>query len=261
MDMARSAASGVACGPVREHDPQSPPNPYVNVVATTSILRTAGLTKIVTSGDAPLTILDDVTFEIEPGAAVAIVGASGSGKTTLLGLLAGLDRPTDGEVWLDGVALGGEDEDARAALRARLLGFVFQSFQLLPALTALENVMLPLELAGAADAGTRAAEWLDRVGLARRRTHYPKQLSGGEQQRVAIARAFAGEPKLLMADEPTGNLDNATGAEVADLMFRLNRERGTTLLLVTHDAGIASRCARRLALAAGRLVGDSAAIR
>ena len=228
-------------------------------MATTSILRAAGLTKIVTSGDAPLTILDDVTFEVESGASVAIVGASGSGKTTLLGLLAGLDRPTNGEVWLDGVALGGEDEDARAALRARLLGFVFQSFHVQPAITADHNDNLPGELAGAADAGVRAAEWLDRVGLARRRTHYPKQLSGGEQQRVAIARAFAGEPKLLMADEPTGNLDNATGAEVADFMFRLNRERGTTLLLVTHDAGIASRCARRLSLAAGRLVGDSAA--
>jgi putative ABC transport system ATP-binding protein len=222
------------------------------------ILRAEGLTKIVTSGDAPLTILDEVSFRVDPGAAVAIVGASGSGKTTLLGLLAGLDHPTRGEVWLDGVALGAQDEDARAALRQRLLGFVFQSFQLLPALTALENVMLPLELAGAPDAGARAFEWLDRVGLARRHTHYPKQLSGGEQQRVAIARAFAGEPKLLMADEPTGNLDNATGAEVADLMFRLNRERGTTLLLVTHDHGIASRCARRVSLAAGRLVGDDA---
>jgi putative ABC transport system ATP-binding protein len=259
MDLARSAASGVACGPVQHLDAQPPPHPPLDALAATPILRAAGLTKIVTSGDAPLTILDDVTFEVEPGAAVAIVGASGSGKTTLLGLLAGLDRPTNGEVWLDGAALGSQDEDARAALRARLLGFVFQSFQLLPALTALENVMLPLELAGAADAGARAADWLDRVGLARRRTHYPKQLSGGEQQRVAIARAFAGEPKLLMADEPTGNLDNATGTEVADLMFRLNRERGTTLLLVTHDAGIASRCARRLALAAGRMVGDSAA--
>jgi putative ABC transport system ATP-binding protein len=174
----------------------------------------------------------------------------------LLGLLAGLDRPSDGEVWLDGNALSGLDEDARAALRQRLLGFVFQSFQLLPALTALENVMLPLELAGAPDAVPRAKEWLARVGLAKRTTHYPKQLSGGEQQRVAIARAFAGEPKLLMADEPTGNLDNATGAEVADLMFRLNREHGTTLLLVTHDSGLAARCARRLSLAAGRLVGD-----
>ena len=187
---------------------------------------------------------------------MAIVGASGSGKTTLLGLLAGLDRATAGDVWLDGRALSTLDEDARAALRQRLLGFVFQSFQLLPALTALENVMLPLELAGAPDAERRAKEWLDRVGLARRVTHYPKQLSGGEQQRVAIARAFAGEPKLLLADEPTGNLDAATGAEVADLMFRLNRERGTTLVLVTHDVEIARRCGRRLSLASGRLVGD-----
>ncbi len=220
------------------------------------ILRAARLTKIVTSGDAPLTILDDVAFDIESGDTVAVVGASGSGKTTLLGLLAGLDRPSDGEVWLEGNALSGLDEDARAALRQRLLGFVFQSFQLLPALTALENVMLPLELAGASDAAVKAKEWLARVGLAKRTTHYPKQLSGGEQQRVAIARAFAGEPKLLMADEPTGNLDNATGVEVVDLMFRLNREHGTTLLLVTHDGGLAARCARRLSLAAGRLVGD-----
>jgi putative ABC transport system ATP-binding protein len=220
------------------------------------ILRTAKLTKIVTSGDAPLTILDDVGFGIDSGDTVAVVGASGSGKTTLLGLLAGLDRPSGGEVWVDGTALSILDEDARAALRQRLLGFVFQSFQLLPALTALENVMLPLELAGASDAAAKAKDWLARVGLARRTTHYPKQLSGGEQQRVAIARAFAGEPKLLMADEPTGNLDNATGVEVVDLMFRLNREHGTTLLLVTHDNTLASRCARRLSLAAGRLVGD-----
>jgi len=220
------------------------------------ILRASKLTKIVTSGDAPLTILDDVGFGIDSGDTVAVVGASGSGKTTLLGLLAGLDRPSDGDVWLDGTALSLLDEDARAALRQRLLGFVFQSFQLLPALTALENVMLPLELAGAADAAAKAKDWLARVGLARRTHHYPKQLSGGEQQRVAIARAFAGEPKLLMADEPTGNLDNATGVEVADLMFRLNHEHGTTLLLVTHDSALASRCARRLSLAAGRLVGD-----
>jgi len=220
------------------------------------ILRASRLTKIVTSGDAPLTILDDVGFGVDAGDTVAVVGASGSGKTTLLGLLAGLDRPSDGDVWLDGNPLSALDEDARAALRQRLLGFVFQSFQLLPALTALENVMLPLELAGAADATTMAKDWLARVGLAQRTTHYPKQLSGGEQQRVAIARAFAGEPKLLMADEPTGNLDNATGVEVVDLMFRLNRENGTTLLLVTHDSTLASRCARRLSLAAGRLVGD-----
>jgi putative ABC transport system ATP-binding protein len=220
------------------------------------VLRAADLTKIVVSGEAPLTIVDHVSFELEAGASVAIVGASGSGKTTLLGLLAGLDRATAGEVWLDGLALSTLDEDARAGLRQRLLGFVFQSFQLLPALTALENVMLPLELAAAPDAQRQAKEWLDRVGLARRLTHYPKQLSGGEQQRVAIARAFAGEPKLLLADEPTGNLDAATGAEVADLMFRLNRERATTLVLVTHDVEIARRCGRRLSLASGRLVGD-----
>src|SRR5499427_5328609 len=223
-----------------------------------SILRASRLTKIVTSGDAPLTILDDVGFGIDSGDTVAVVGASGSGKTTLLGLLAGLDRPSDGDVWLDGNALSALDEDARAALRQRLLGFVFQSFQLLPALTALENVMLPLELAGAADASSKAKEWLARVGLAKRITHYPKQLSGGEQQRVAIARAFAGEPKLLLADEPTGNLDGATGTDVAELMFRLNEEHGTTLVLVTHDAIIASRCRRKLSLASGRLVADEA---
>jgi putative ABC transport system ATP-binding protein len=221
-----------------------------------AVLRAAGLTKIVTSGEAPLTILDHVSFEVEAGASVAIVGASGSGKTTLLGLLAGLDYPSEGDVWLDGIALSGQDEDARAALRQRLLGFVFQSFQLLPALTALENVMLPLELAGAANAAAKASDWLARVGLGRRTSHYPKQLSGGEQQRVAIARAFASEPKLVLADEPTGNLDAATGAEVADLMFRLNEERSTTLVLVTHDVIIASRCRRRLSLASGRLVSD-----
>jgi putative ABC transport system ATP-binding protein len=220
------------------------------------ILRAAGLSKTVQSGDDPLTILDDVTFDVDDGATVAIVGASGSGKTTLLGLLAGLDRPTSGDVWLDGNALSTLDEDARAALRQDLLGFVFQSFQLLPALTAIENVMLPLELAGADDARANARSWLDRVGLGKRVHHYPRQLSGGEQQRVAIARAFAGEPKLLMADEPTGNLDGATGVEVADLMFRLNREHGTTLVLVTHDVALAGRCARRLSLSAGRLVGD-----
>jgi putative ABC transport system ATP-binding protein len=220
------------------------------------IIHAEALTKIVRSGDAPLTILDGVTFEVEPGASIAIVGASGSGKTTLLGLLAGLDRPTSGEIRIDGAALSVLDEDALAAMRQRLLGFVFQSFQLLPALTALENVMLPQELAGASDAEARARSWLDRVGLAKRTTHYPRQLSGGEQQRVAIARAFAGEPKLLMADEPTGNLDGVTGVEVADLMFRLNREHGTTLVLVTHDVSLAARCGRRLSLAAGRLVGD-----
>ena len=220
------------------------------------VIRAQGLGKTVMSGDSPLTILDGVSFEVERGATVAILGASGSGKTTLLGLLAGLDRPSSGEVWLGDRALNGLSEDARAALRQRWVGFVFQSFQLLPALTALENVMLPLELAGSRDAPTRAKAWLERVGLAGRLTHYPKQLSGGEQQRVAIARAFSGEPEVLMADEPTGNLDGATGTEVAEVMFRLNRERGTTLLLVTHDAELASRCTRRLSLAGGRLVGD-----
>jgi len=220
------------------------------------VIRARDLSKTVMSGETPLTILDGVSFEVEPGATVAILGASGSGKTTLLGLLSGLDRPSSGEVWLGDRALNGLSEDERAALRRLWVGFVFQSFQLLPALTALENVMLPLELAGARDAPARAREWLQRVGLASRVTHYPKQLSGGEQQRVAIARAFSGEPQVLMADEPTGNLDRATGAEVADVMFRLNRENGTTLLLVTHDVDIASRCARRLSLAAGKLVGD-----
>ena len=221
-----------------------------------SIIRATALTKIVQSGDEPLTILDTVSFDAAAGATIAIVGASGSGKTTLLGLLAGLDQPTSGDVVIDGVALSTLDQDGCAAMRQRLLGFVFQSFQLLPALTALENVMLPIELAGAGDASERARTWLARVGLARRTTHYPRQLSGGEQQRVAIARAFAGGPKILMADEPTGNLDATTGVEIADLMFRLNREHGTTLLLVTHDVSLASRCERRLSLAFGRLVAD-----
>ena len=221
-----------------------------------TLIAADALTKIVQSGDAPLTILDGVSFSVGAGDAVAIVGASGSGKTTLLGLLAGLDRPTSGEVRIDGVALSSLDEDARAAMRQRTLGFVFQSFQLLPALTALENVMLPLELAGAGNAAASAREWLGRVGLARRTTHYPKQLSGGEQQRVAIARAFASDPTLVLADEPTGNLDAATGNEVAELMFRLNHEHATTLVLVTHDPEIASRCARRLSLASGKVVAD-----
>jgi putative ABC transport system ATP-binding protein len=224
-----------------------------------TVIRANDVCKRVQSGDAPLTILDSVSFEVAATETVAIVGVSGSGKTTLLGLLAGLDRPTSGEVWLGDTALTELSEDARAALRQRWLGFVFQSFQLLPALTALENVMLPLELAGAADAASRAREWLSRVGLRARVTHYPKQLSGGEQQRVAIARAFAGEPRVLMADEPTGNLDGNTGAEIADLMFTLNREHGTTLLLVTHDDALASRCARRLSLADGKLVADDKA--
>ncbi len=214
-----------------------------------------GLSKQVETGEARLTILDEVTFDIGEGEAVAVLGASGSGKSTLLGLLAGLDTPSAGTVSVAGRDLFALDEDGRAALRSQLVGFVFQSFQLLPALTALENVMLPLELAAAVDAEPRAREMLDRVGLSARMQHYPKQLSGGEQQRVAIARAFVGEPRLLFADEPTGNLDSATGAQIIDLMFELNRERRATLVLVTHDEAISRRCGRALRLIAGRLAG------
>jgi putative ABC transport system ATP-binding protein len=197
-----------------------------------------------------------VSFDVRAGEAVAVVGVSGSGKSTLLGLLAGLDTPTSGAVRVDGQDLNTLDEDGRAALRGRMIGFVFQSFQLLPAMTALENVMLPLELAGADDAEGQARAMLARVGLADRVHHYPKQLSGGEQQRVAIARAFVKRPRLLFADEPTGNLDTATGAQVIDLLFELNRESGATLLLVTHDEALTRRCSRVLRLAAGRLVND-----
>lgn len=200
-----------------------------------------------------LAILKGINLEIKTGETVAVVGASGSGKSTLLALLAGLDSATEGEVIIDGSALGELDEDGRAALRAASVGFVFQSFQLLPALTALENVMLPLELHGQGDAAGRAARYLDRVGLHERQDHYPRQLSGGEQQRVAIARAFAGEPQVLFADEPTGNLDTKTGALIADLLFELNREAGTTLVLVTHDPVLASRCARQLVMDSGEL--------
>ncbi|MEP7083225.1 MAG: ABC transporter ATP-binding protein [Betaproteobacteria bacterium] len=223
-----------------------------------SIVRTDALTKIVQSGAAPLTILDNVSASINAGESVAIVGASGSGKTTLLGLIAGLDVPTSGEVWLRGKALHSLDEDARARLRQEMLGFVFQSFQLLPALTALENVMLPLELAGAAQPERTARDWLTKVGLGPRAHHYPRQLSGGEQQRVAIARAFSGAPALLLADEPTGNLDAANGREIADLMFELNQAHGTTLLLVTHDVALASRCNRQIRLEGGCVIGDDA---
>jgi putative ABC transport system ATP-binding protein len=212
------------------------------------------LGKDVPSGDGRLVILHEISFRVMAGEAVAIVGASGSGKSTLLGLLAGLDVPTHGRVLLAGRDLNALDEDARAALRGSLLGFVFQSFQLLPALTALENVMLPLELAGRAGARADAEQMLARVGLAHRLGHYPKHLSGGEQQRVAIARAFAAKPGLLLADEPTGNLDAATGAEIIDLMFAMNAEQGTTLVLVTHDEAIACRCDRVLKLGGGRLV-------
>ncbi len=216
-------------------------------------MRVAQLSKQVTTGDSALTILHDVSFTVNAGEAVAVVGASGSGKSTLLGLLAGLDTPTSGSVSISGEQLFTLDEDGRAALRARLVGFVFQSFNLLPAMTALENVMLPLELAGESGAAASAKALLERVGLGGRLTHYPKQLSGGEQQRVAIARAFSTRPALLLADEPTGNLDATTGAAIIDLMFELNRERGTTLILVTHDLELSRRCGRALRLVAGEL--------
>lgn len=219
-----------------------------------TIVQAAGLTKQVLSGDSPLTILHDVCFEVEAGDSLAIVGASGSGKSTLLGLLAGLDVPTRGSVALNGTDIFALDEDGRARLRGELAGFVFQSFQLLPALNALENVMLPLELAGAADARLRAEASLQQVGLTARAHHLPKHLSGGEQQRVALARAFVTKPKILFADEPTGNLDAATGAQVIELMLELNRAQGTTLILVTHDDKLAARCKRQLRLAAGQVV-------
>lgn len=212
------------------------------------------LGKTVRTGDDPLTILNDVSFAIDAGEAAAVVGMSGSGKSTLLGLVAGLDTPSAGSVRIAGEDIFSLDEDARAALRGRLMGFVFQSFQLLPSMTALENVMLPLELLGRGDAARHARDMLARVGLSARLGHYPRQLSGGEQQRVAIARAFVVAPKLLLADEPTGNLDSATGRQIIDLMFDLNRERGTTLLLVTHDENLSSRCSRVLRLSAGALV-------
>jgi putative ABC transport system ATP-binding protein len=221
---------------------------------TRPIIQTTALTRKVDTGEIKLTILQNIDLEVNTGEAVAIVGASGSGKSTLLGLLAGLDTPTSGQVYLDNVDIFSLDEDERAALRGNLLGFVFQSFQLLPALTAIENVMLPLELAGIKNARTTALKLLERVGLEPRKQHYPKQLSGGEQQRIAIARAFATNPKLLLADEPTGNLDAATGTQIIELMFELNREHGTTLVLVTHDEAISNRCTRQIRLAAGKLV-------
>ena len=211
------------------------------------------LVKRVDNGGKPLTILHDISFSVAARETVAIVGASGSGKSTLLGLIAGLDLPSSGSVALAGESLVGLDEDARAILRGRLLGFVFQSFQLLPSLTAIENVMLPLELAGMDNARSEAEYWLGRVGLAHRLRHYPKHLSGGEQQRVSLARAFAPRPRLVLADEPTGNLDAATGHQVIELMFEINAERGTTLILVTHDEEIASRCVRRMRMHAGDL--------
>lgn len=226
-----------------------------NIEFSVPVMEVTGLCKSVpvTDGQGALHILRDVSFSVAAGESIAIVGASGSGKSTLLGLLAGLDVPTKGTVHIHGTDVFTLDEDARAALRGAAIGFVFQSFQLLPALTALENVMLPLELAGVDDASAQAAAWLERVGLGARKRHYPKHLSGGEQQRVALARAFAPGPRLLLADEPTGNLDVATGAAIIDLVFSLNREAGTTLVLVTHDEALAARCGRVLRMQAGRL--------
>ena len=220
------------------------------------IIAVEHVSKSVTDSTGTLDILRDIDFRLAPRETAAIVGASGSGKSTLLSIIAGLDTPTRGTVRLAGQDLFALDEDGRAALRARQVGFVFQSFQLLGNLTALENVMLPLELAGSRDARRRATEMLGRVGLSQRLSHYPKVLSGGEQQRVALARAFVVRPAVLLADEPTGSLDFATGATVMELMFELNRELGTTLVLVTHDLAIAARCQRRLTIDAGRVTED-----
>lgn len=217
------------------------------------MLKVSNLTHTVSLETDTLTILQGVSLEINRGESVAIVGRSGSGKTTLLGLLAGLDTPTEGTVELDGAVISTLSEDERAKLRAQRVGFVFQSFQLLPALTALENVMLPLELGGLESPARRARELLERVGLGERLSHTPRQLSGGEQQRVAIARAFASDPAVLFADEPTGNLDNRTGQSVSDLLMALNREQGTTLVMVTHDEHLAARCARQFNIEAGVL--------
>ncbi|QTP55945.1 ATP-binding cassette domain-containing protein [Billgrantia sulfidoxydans] len=218
------------------------------------ILHARQLGKQVVSGERRLTILSGLTLEVFPGESVAILGQSGAGKSTLLGLLAGLDEPSGGELELFGETLGKLDEDGRARLRAGRVGFVFQNFQLLPTLTALENVLLPLELSPLPDASARARDWLTRVGLGERLDHLPKQLSGGEQQRVALARAFVTGAELVFADEPTGNLDQATGGRIIELLFQLNREAGTTLVLVTHDHALAARCDRCLRLEEGRLV-------
>lgn len=222
------------------------------------ILSAENVSKSVSFAGAPLNILHDVSFSVAAGDSLAIVGASGSGKSTLLGLLAGLDTPSSGAVMLAGQTMSALDEDGRAALRASHVGFVFQQFQLLPALNAMENVMLPLELAGRSDARASAKAILERVGLGTRMTHYPRQLSGGEQQRVALARAFVGAPSVLFADEPTGSLDSETGAQIVELMFAMNAESKTTLILVTHDESLAGRCGRQIRLNGGRLQAASA---
>jgi len=225
----------------------------------TAMLRCQSLGRTYRSGGRDLTVLKDITFSLDPGGFLAILGPSGSGKTTLLGLLAGLDRPSTGSVHLDGQDLGILDEDERARVRAEKIGFVFQAFQLIPTLTAQENIRVPLELRGEPGAARRASELLERVGLGGRGHHYPSQLSGGEQQRVALARGFSIRPRVLFADEPTGNLDARTGANIIDLMVGLNRDLGTTLVLVTHDLDLAGRAHRTLRLADGQLVSDSAA--
>jgi putative ABC transport system ATP-binding protein len=220
------------------------------------MIRVENLVKSVTTSEGLLTILNDVSLHVEAAETVAIVGASGSGKSTLLGLMAGLDGATSGDVLLNGLSLAAMDEEARAVLRGQLVGFVFQSFQLLPSLTALENVMLPIELKGDPEAKAKAKQLLERVGLDQRWHHYPNQLSGGEQQRVAIARAFATRARILFADEPTGNLDTVTGDKVVELLFELNREFSTTLILVTHDESLAQKCGRVIKLVAGEIVSD-----
>lgn len=220
------------------------------------MIEAKNIEKSVHTSEGPLAILKGINLEIKPGDTVAIVGSSGSGKSTLLGLLAGLDVPSSGAILLDGTDITSLTEDERAQVRADLVGFVFQSFQLLPSLTALENVMLPAELNGVAGARALAEKYLQRVGLDHRFNHYPRQLSGGEQQRVALARAFASQPKILFADEPTGNLDSATGAHVIDLLFDLNREEGATLVLVTHEQRLADRCSHNIHLEAGAIVSD-----
>ncbi len=222
-----------------------------------AVLAAHEISKEVSSPEGSLTILEDVSFEVTAGQSVAVVGPSGAGKSTLLALLAGLDLPTRGHVVLNGANLSELDEDGRAQVRAESVGFVFQSFHLVPSLNALENVMLPLELAGGENARAASQGIIRQVGLSERWSHYPAQLSGGEKQRVAIARAFATEPAVLFADEPTGNLDTRTGANIMELMFELNRRSSTTLVLVTHDLGLAERCDRILALDAGRLVSDT----
>jgi putative ABC transport system ATP-binding protein len=232
--------------------------PFTRLTRTASRMLVArGLTKEYQSGDHRLTVLRDVSFAVPQGTFLAIVGPSGSGKTTLLGLLAGLDTPTNGTVVLDGAELTRLSEDQRARLRGEKVGFVFQSFQLIPTLTALENVQVPLELRGERDCEPRARELLERVGLADRTSHYPNQLSGGEQQRVAIARAFSNRPRILFADEPTGNLDAGTGARIVELLERLNQEDGATVVLVTHDAELAARAGRVIRMGDGRVLGDT----